>query len=158
MKHSRWPLAALAMIALLALAACQETTPVSGPPGERGPAGPPGAVELTVRVFTADASSFRINGDIATALWPMPEITQAVFDGGLVSAHWRYRRTHTGWRSLPDVFQWPDLVTADMEFVYTPGYVGVQVTSPDAVATAAYAATSEGFQLRVAVIAPTNPD
>ena len=133
------------------LVACEQTTPVAGP------AGPAGNTAITTRVFTIQSAdfSFSADGQIATVLWSMPEVTQETFDNGIVVAHWRYRRSHDSWRSLPDVFQWDDLVVATTMFVYSPGFVGLQIDSPDAIGTAAVAANLEGgSQLRVVVVPP----
>ena len=138
--------AAVALAAVI-LVGCQEATPVAGP---RGPAG---EFEAVVRVFTMRSGDFSVSGEIATVLWPMPELTDEVFREGVVVAHWRYRASSSGWRSLPDVFQWDDLVIATTEFVYTPGFVGLQIGSPSAIGTSAVAAGMEGgAQLRVAVV------
>ena len=140
-------------LAVVILVGCQEATPVAGPPGPAGPRGPAGEFEAVVRVFTMRSGDFSVSGEIATVLWPMPELTDEVFREGVVVAHWRFRASSSGWRSLPEVFQWDDLVIATTELVYSPGFVGLQISSPSAIGTSAVAANMEGgAQLRVAVV------
>ena len=147
MKHQRFePAKAAVAVALAAviLIGCQEATPVAGTAGE---------FEVVVRVFTMRSGDFSVNGRIATVLWSMPELTEEVLSEGVVAAHWRYRASSSGWRSLPNVYQWDNLVTATTELVYSPGFVGLQISSPTAIGTSATAANMEGgAQLRVAVV------
>lgn len=106
-----------------------------------------------MRVFTVQPGDFSLSGNIATAVWRMPELTDAVFRDGAIVAHWRYRASAAGWRSLPDVYQWSDGLVATTEFVYSPGYVGLQISAPDATGPAAVAANREGgAQLRVVIL------
>lgn len=106
-----------------------------------------------MRVFTVQRGDFTVSGNTATAELSMPELTDAVFRDGALVAHWRYRAWHAGWRSLPDVFQWDDGLVATTEFVYSPGFVGLQVSAHDASGPAAVAGNLEGgAQLRVVIL------
>ncbi|MDD9986545.1 MAG: hypothetical protein OXQ31_09760 [Spirochaetaceae bacterium] len=132
---------------LVVLSACERTTPAAG-------AGETESTKAIVRVFTIAPGDVTLSADgtIGTVLWPMAELTQAVFNDGVVVAHWRYRSSASGWRSLPDVFQWSDRVVATKEFVYAPGSVGLQISSIDPTSARAAVANAEGgTQLRVAV-------
>lgn len=141
-----------AVVAALALSACQETTPVEGP---RGPAGPAGNTAIEVRTFTIRSSHFSTGRiTVATALYPMPELAQAVVDGGIVTGYWDLGSGDDRWWQLPDVFQFSDGIVTTVNFIYSVGSVGLQVTGPNAASVRANVASIDGYRLRVVVLPP----
>ncbi len=84
----------------------------------------------------------------------MPEITEAVLDGGVVTAHYNFGSDDSGWRSLPNVFQFTTLSVAVIDYLYAPGEFFVQITSPDPIAVSATIAAIDGYGLRVVVLPP----
>ena len=144
---------AAAVVAALVLAACQETTPVEGP---RGPAGPAGNTAIDVRTFTIRSGQFTTGSiTIATALYSMPELTQAVVDGGIVTGYWDLGSgASDNWWQLPDVFQFSDDSVATVTFIYAAGEVGLQVTGPTFASVRGTVAAIDGHRLRVVVLPP----
>ena len=141
------------------LVACQQSpaTPETGPRGPQGPPGPSGNTAVKVRTFTLRSSDFGFSTDreIATAVYRMPEITQEVVDGGIVTVHWDLGGG-TAWWSLPHVFQYDDLVTSVVEYIYSPGSIGLQVTSPARAAVGATVRVIDGFSIRVVIVPPAD--
>lgn len=79
--------------------------------------------ELTihdVRTFTMD-SNYTDGGDTIVRGWSWEALTEDVLQRGIVTVHWRHDSA-ARWRSLPDVFQWTDLVTAEVSYTLSPGY------------------------------------
>ena len=145
--------AAAVVAALVVLAACQETTPVAGPPG---PAGPAGNTAVDVRTFTIRSRDFSTGSiRVATALYSMPELTQAVVDGGIVTGYWDLGSgANDDWWQLPDVLQHSDGNVRTVTFIYATGEVGLQVTSSESSSVRAAVAVMDGHRLRVVVIPP----
>ena len=138
------------------LVACQQgpATPETGPRGPQGPPGPSGNTAVKVRTFTLQSSDFGFSTDreIATAVYRMPEITQEVVDGGIVTVHWDLGEGRAWW-SLPYVFQFNDLTTSVVSYIYSLGSIGLQVTSAGAVATVG---VIDGFRVRVVIVPPAD--
>ena len=92
---------------------------------------------------------------MATALYSMPELTQAVVDGGIVTAYWDLGSgANDDWWQLPDVFQYSDGSVRTVTFIYAAGEVGLQVTGPTSPSVRAAVAVMDGHRLRVVVIPP----
>ena len=143
--------------AALVLAACSQTTPVegpAGPAGPRGPAGPAGNTAGAVRTFTIRSVSFITDRvGVATALYRMSELTQAVVDGGIVTGYWDRGSGAAEWWQLPYVFQSADGSGA-VTFIYEAGKAGLEVTGPTTASVQATVADIDGYRLRVVVLPP----
>ena len=114
---------------------------------------------MEVREFTVRSSDFSLSSDgtIATAVYRVPEITAEVVDGGVVAVHFHWDIAGDGrtwWRPLPSVFQFNDLVVSVIEYVYSAGSIGLQVSSPDAASTAGTVGEIDGNRLQVVVLPP----
>ena len=149
---------AVMAVAALVLAACSQTTPAAGPAGPagpRGPAGPAGDTAVEVRTFTVRSGNFTTNRTgVATATYPMTELTQAVVDGGIVTGYWdQGSGVDDFWWQLPHVSQSAD-GSSTVTFIYETGEVGLQVTGSTSETVQATVATIEGYRLRVVVLAP----
>ena len=142
------------------LVACQQgpATPETGLRGPQGPPGPSGNTAVKVRTFTLQSSDFGFSTDrkIATAVYRMPEITQGVVDGGIVTAYWDLGDSRGAWWSLPHVFQFNDLTTAVVSYIYSPRSIGLQVTSIDPTSTGATVGVIDGFRVRVVIVPPAD--
>ena len=85
----------------------------------------------------------------------MPELTQAVVNGGIVTGYWDLGSgADDNWWQLPDVFQFSDGNVSTVNFVYSAGEVGLQVTGPTSASVRATVAAIDGHRLRVVVIPP----
>ena len=96
------------------------------------PLAPAGNTAVDVRTFTIRSRAYFSTGSIrvATALYSMPELTQAVVDGGIVTGYWDLGSgANDDWWQLPDVLQHSDGNVRTVTFIYATGEVGLQVTS-----------------------------
>ena len=101
------------------------------------------------------ATSVPDSSQSATAKYSMPGLTQAVVNGGIVTGYWDLGSgADDNWWQLPDVFQFFDGNVSTVNFVYSAGEVGLQVTGPTSASVRATVAAIDGHRLRVVVIPP----
>ena len=109
-----------------------------------------------MRTFTIRSGHFTTdrNGVVATATYPMSELTQAVVDRGYVTGYWdKGRGVDDFWWQLPYVFQSADGSGA-VTFIYEAGKVGLEVTGPTSESVQATVTAIDRYRLRVVVLAP----
>ncbi len=127
-----------------------------GPQGPSGPQGEPGQTGIAVasRLFLISSSDFSISasGEVATALYNVPEITAEAASSGVVEAYYDLGGGRS-WYALPEVFQFSDNVILSTTYAYSQGVIAVQMTGTPSAIQAGVAVIA-GYRLKVVVIPP----